>query len=100
MIAGEPQRPHARVVDREGELADEVEDAVDAAVEIAGEDDLCVGPRAKGVAGAELVSQLEVVEDLAVEHDGDASGRVAHRLRPAHQIDDGEPGVAQRDSVE
>jgi len=55
-VAGQPQGPAARVVDGESELADEVEHAVDAAVEIASEDDLGVGPGAEGTAGSERLA--------------------------------------------
>jgi hypothetical protein len=45
----------------------------------------------------ELRAQLDVVEDLAVEHDREAARRVQHGLRAAAQVDDRQPAVAQRD---
>src|ERR1044071_3075422 len=47
----------------------------------------------------ELAAQLDVVEDLAVEHDERARLRIAHRLVPACEIDDGQPGMSERNAV-
>src|SRR5213593_533212 len=45
----------------------------------------------------ELLANLRVVVDLAVERDGDGAGIVHHRLRRVgREIDDGEPPVAER----
>jgi hypothetical protein len=46
----------------------------------------------------QLITQVQVVVDFAVEHDAEAIAFVMHRLMAARrQIDDGEPTLGQAD---
>src|SRR6185295_8485227 len=47
----------------------------------------------------ELLTQLSIVVDLAVEHDRDLSSLVEYRLLPAGQVDDGEPPHREADAA-
>ena len=47
----------------------------------------------------EVVPQLAVVVDLAVEDDPDRAVFVGHRLMPALEVDDAQPAHAERDAV-
>ena len=50
-------------------------------------------------AGEQLLAQLGVVVDLAVEDDDDGAVLVGHRLRAAGDVEDREPPVAEADAV-
>ena len=47
----------------------------------------------------QLLAQLDVVEDLAVEGDPDALVVVRHRLRAGRKIDDGKPRMGEAEAV-
>ena len=73
-VARQHHLPPARVPDREGEVAVEPRDAIRPHLFVEADDDLGVGMRAEADAlRDQLVAQLDVVEDLAVEGDPDAS---------------------------
>ena len=60
------------------------------------EQDLGVGLGAKTMAAPfELLAELNVVEDLAVERDPDRFVVVRHRLRAAANVNNAEPGVRE-----
>jgi hypothetical protein len=60
------------------------------------DDDLGVAAGGKGVAAEdELVPQLDVVEDLAVERNPQGAALVGQRLLPHGQVDDREPRVRE-----
>ncbi len=64
------------------------------------EQDLGVRPVAQGDAGgAQLVGERPIAVDLAVEGQRIAGGRVDARLGAAGEIDDRQPGVAERDAA-
>ena len=88
----------ALVPDQEREHAEEAMKAVFAPLPIGREQDLAVGVRRELVPfGPQLVPQLEVVVDLAVEDEMVAAGCVGHRLQPGlAEIDDREPPVPER----
>ncbi len=47
--------------------------------------------------GAQIVRELPVVVDLAVEDEGDGTVLVVQRLRAAGDVDDAQPPEAERD---
>lgn len=87
--------------DREGEHALEVVDAVGAPLAVRLEDYLGVGRRLEAVPeGPQLLAQLRVVVDAAVEDAGEFAAGVGHRLGPAvRQIDDLQSAVAEGDGA-
>ncbi len=98
-VAGQPERAVAWIPQREGKLSVEAIQAGDAPAPEGGQDHLGVGARPERVL-AQLLAQLDVVEDLAVVDDGDPGGGIAHGLGAALQVEDGQPGVPERHPVE
>jgi hypothetical protein len=96
-VAGQHQPAGVALVDRQGEHADEVVDEVLAPAVVGLRDDLGVGRGEEPVAvPAQLVAQLAVVVDAAVEDDGQPQLGVDHRLVPVgREVDDGQPAVAE-----
>ena len=92
-VAGEHQPAAARVPQGDGEHAVEVGQEIEPAVLVEMDDDLGVGMiGGEAVAGAlELLAQLDVIVDLAVEDDGDGLVLVEDRLLAGGDVDDGEP---------
>src|SRR5262249_17272558 len=85
-----------RIPQRDRELAVEAREAAVPPLLERVDDDLRVGPGAKPVPGrGQLFTQLEVVEDLAVEGDPESAVLVAERLLSGGQIDDREPRMRQ-----
>ena len=85
--------------DREREHADEVVDAAGAPAVVGLEHHLGVRGREEAVAGGlQLLAQLLVVVDAAVEDQRQPEVAVDHRLRAARgQVDDRQPPVPERD---
>ena len=95
-IARGEEHAASRVPDGKRPLAVQPLDAVLALFFVEMEDHFRVGPRREDVAGVdELLAQLDVIEDLAVERDPEAPILVAHRLLPAGEIEDAEPRVRE-----
>jgi hypothetical protein len=85
-----------QVVDREGEHAPQPVDDVRSPLLVPVEDDLPVAPGAEPVPRAlELGTDVEVVVDLAVEHEGEGSFLVEERLVSALEVDDREAPEAE-----
>ena len=99
-VAGEHQPAAARVPQGDGEHAVEVGQEIEPAVLVEMDDDLGVGMiGGEAVAGAlELLAQLDVIVDLAVEDDGDRLVLVEDRLLAGGDIDDGEPPRPERNA--
>jgi hypothetical protein len=76
-------------------------DAVRAPLGVSFEDDFGIPLREKTMAfGGQLVAQLPVIVDAAVEDDGQAELRIDHRLlRCGSEIDNAQPPMAERDAV-
>ena len=88
------------VPQREREDAVEAGDALVVIVLVGVDDDFRVRPGAEAVALAlQLIAELSVVVDLAVEHHGDRPVLVVDRLVAAGQIDDAQPRHAEADAV-
>ena len=99
-IAGQQQPLVPHVPDREREHAAQMVDAPRAVVLVEVDDRFGVAVGAERVAGAhELLVQLLVVVNLAVEHDADRAVLVEDRLLAAFEVDDAEPAHAERDAV-
>src|SRR5688572_18311564 len=81
------------------ELPVEIVDEVQPALFIEMHDRFGVAVRAKRVAAFyEVLTQLDVVEDLAVERDPDRAVFVAQRLLARAQVDDGQAAMTQPDA--
>ncbi len=81
---------------RDGELSVEMIGEIIAVPGIQVEDDFRVGRGGEDMAlPRQLRSQFDVVEDLAVEDQLQATVGAAHRLPAAFQVDDGKAGVGQ-----
>jgi hypothetical protein len=91
--------PAARIPQRECPLPEEVVDAGHAPPLVRGKDDFRVTSRPKLVV-AELVSQFDVIEDLAVQDHTRSGAWIAHRLLSAFDVDDREATVPQRHAVQ
>ena len=98
-VAGQGEHAGVAVGHGEGEHAQEVVDAVGAPAVERLDQHLGVGGGEEPVAVAlQLVAQLLVVVDAAVEHRGQAEVGVDHRLGAAlGQVDDLQPAVPERD---
>ena len=95
-IPRQKQRAGPRVPDGERPLAVEMADARLAVLFVRVEDDLRVRPGGELVtAPDELLAQLDVVENLAVERDPERLVFVRHRLVSAGQIENAQSCVAQ-----
>ncbi len=95
-VAGENESLVARVVEGDGERADEFLDEVLAQLQIEGRDDRDVGAhRHRATAGGEKVADLLVVVDLAVAHGEHAGICVGDRLPAAVHAANGETGDAE-----
>ena len=93
------RRCAVRIPDREGEHAAQVVDDVRSPVLVGAQQHLGVGVAREAVAdGLQALAQLAEVVDLAVEREREARGVVAHRLRRAHRVDDGQAPVAEEDA--
>ena len=92
---GDHQVP-ALVGDQYGELAAQRVDRTQAALQVEVKRDLAVAfgskPRA---ATAELVADMAIAIELAVDRDVDVAGLVGHRLFAIAQADNGQPGMAE-----
>ena len=98
-VAREHQAPLGGVPERDRELAVELGDEVEAELLVGVDDDFGVGLRVEPVAcGHEALAQLDVVEDLAVEHDLDGAGLVVDRLVAGGEIDDAQARMREADS--
>jgi hypothetical protein len=95
-VAGQHHAPLPLVPQREGEIAVEKRQAVFTHLVIEVQDDFGIAGCAEAPApGPQLVAQLDIVEDFAVEGDGQLPGLVRHRLLAIAQPDDGEPRMAE-----
>ena len=90
----------ARVPDREREHAVQRVDAFLAAIGVELQDDFRVALRLERVAlGDQLLPDLPVVVDLAVEDDPQGAADVGHRLVAAAEVDDAQAAMAEADVV-
>ena len=96
-IARQQQLAPALIVDGEREHPLQAPDGVGSPLFVGVNDRLGVrgGPEAMA-ARLELLPELAVVVDLAVEDDPDAAVLVLHRLMAAGAVDDGQPAVTER----
>lgn len=86
------------IPDCKGPLSVEVMDALFALVLVQMKDDFSVGGSCEAVTALfESVSQFEVVEDLAIEGDGESSVTAGHRLMATDNVDDTEARMAEAD---
>src|SRR5690606_31415786 len=93
-VPGEHELLTPPVVEREGELAVQALEQPLAPLLPAVHEHLGVRARAEAVAGPlELLTELDVVEDLAVEDDQEGAVLVAEGLRAAGQVDDAQARV-------
>src|SRR5689334_1917624 len=84
------------VPQREGEIAIQSRDPVQAVDEIGCEDHLSVRAGTEPIAlGLELLPQLDIVEDLAIKRDDGAALAVGHRLGTSRQVDDAQAGMGE-----
>jgi hypothetical protein len=99
-VAREPKLARPLVVEGERELADHRREAGRPAAAADLEEHLRValGPE-DGAVGEELLTKLDVVEDLAVEGEMAGTVRGRHRLGGPDGVDDREPGVAEPDGA-
>ena len=99
-IAHEVEGILARIVDGDGEHAVQTLQAGNAFALVQAQDHLGVraGVQAHAL-GAQFGRQFDVVEDLAVLHDGDLSVIGHERLVAAADVDDGQAPVADRDTA-
>ena len=100
-VAGAEEHALVGVPDEEGEHAAQAADRVGTPDVVGGDDGLGVpvGDEPGAVVAGELLAQLEVVVDLAVEDDAIAIARVRQRLVRVLDVDDREPVEPQRDVV-
>ena len=97
-VPGGHQALLAFVPERKGEDAVEVPHAVEAVLLVRMHDHLAVRVRRPAVAASlEALAQLAVVVDLAVDDRGHAAVLGVERLIAARDVDDGQPGVSQRE---
>ena len=91
------RRPLSALGHGEGEHAEEVVDAPGAPLAVGLGDHLGVGVREEAVAQpGELLAQVAVVVDAAVEDDGQAQLGIDHGLGAGRrEVDDGEPPMGQ-----
>ena len=95
-VAREHQRAVARVPQRDGELAIEARERPLAPGLVGAHDDLGVAACRESVPQrSELGAQLDVIEDLAVEHHPQLPVRAAERLLSGERIDDREARVRE-----
>ena len=97
-IAGQQQAAAAGVVEGKGEIAVELVEEVVALELVEGQQHFRVGGGQKTPAARhQFGAQFDVVEDLAVEDDGQRPLGVAERLGAVTEADDGQAGVAETD---
>jgi hypothetical protein len=97
-VARREQAPPARVPEGEAEHPVEPPEARLSQVLVEMEDDLGVAPRPEDVAARQLVAEVVVVVDLAVEDEPERPVLVRHGLPAGVRIDDGKPRVTQDDA--
>jgi hypothetical protein len=98
-VARQVQLARPWIEERESELPVQAVEAFDAPPEEGRQQDLGVRARPEWMTG-ELLPQLDVVEDLAVEDEGHTRGRIPHRLGTALDVQDGKPGVTHGGTVQ
>jgi hypothetical protein len=97
-VDGHEKLASARVPEREGEHPAKAPDELPAELLVAVHKDLRVGTRLEGVAAAsQVVPQLAVVVDLAVEDDDDRSIFARDRLPSAFGVDDAQSPDSESD---
>jgi hypothetical protein len=95
-VAGDEERAPLLIPDGEDKLPVEQVEAGRPHLLVEVDDDLGVGLGCQLVPLLQqLLAQLDVVEDLAVEDNPQALILVAHRLLPAAEVDNAQPGAAQ-----
>ncbi len=99
-VAGQEQRALPVVPQREGELAVEAVQTGGTPLQPRVEDDFGIAVRAEdAAAGFEFVTQLEIIEDLAVERQVAVAADIGHRLMALGQVDDAQASVPQEQRV-
>ena len=98
-VAGEEDGALVEVDQRDGELAAQLLEDAFAVLLVEVDDDLGVGVGAEHVAlGLQLRLALGIVEQLAVEDDGDALILVEDRLLAVAEADDGKAAVGEAEA--
>jgi hypothetical protein len=94
------QRVSLRVPERYAEHSAKTREAVLAPFFVGVNDGLGVGVGVEAVtAGTQVVAQLAIVVDFAVEDDPDRAVFIANRLMTAREVDDAQPSHPQRDTI-
>ena len=97
-VAGEEDRSRATIVDREGELSVQAAKHAGAPLLVRVHEHLGIRARPEPMAGRDqLVSQLQIVVDLAVVDDQHGSVFIAEGLRTAGDVDDAQTHVRETD---
>src|SRR5690606_6589620 len=98
-VAGKQHASSAAVPKSKGEVAIEARQAFVAIGGIELEQDFRIAAGAEAVsARLQLVPQLDIVEDLAVEGDDDVAVLARHRLLTVHKADDRETDMGKPDA--